>query len=295
MLGIPLFDTLITLYLFLGGAAAGALFVMSAWSIAFHRTIKEQSQRLQAAFKSLLSYGYLIGMILLIFSILCLVWDLGSPHRALSLFLRPRFTVLTFGSFALLFELLVVALLVAVNLLNPQFISGAVRKVLEYLCSVLSLAVMLYTGVFLATNASVPFWNTETLVALFLFSSLSAGISVVLLIDYFVKDQTLLLRAARPLQKAHVTILLLEMVVLACFAAIALSNPAASKSLALITSPDMLSVISVGVLGMGILVPLFLESYNLATKPYRTIPVSDVICLLGGLCLRYVIIMCGVH
>jgi formate-dependent nitrite reductase membrane component NrfD len=234
-------------------------------------------------------------MILLAFSILCLLWDLGQPERALSLFLRPHFTVLTFGSYALMFEALIVLLLIAANRFDISAINGTVRKVFEYLCCVASCAVMIYTGVFLATNISVPFWNTWTLVALFFFSSLSAGVSLVLLIDYFVKDQTLLLRAARPLQKAHVSFLLLELLSLAGFVAIAYLNPLASKSIALLQQPDMFAVAIIGVVGMGILVPLFLESYNLKTKPYRTIPVSDVICLLGGLCLRYVIIQCGVH
>jgi formate-dependent nitrite reductase membrane component NrfD len=147
----------------------------------------------------------------------------------------------------------------------------------------------------LGTNASVPFWNNWALVALFLFSSLSCGVSVVLLTDYFIKDQTLLLRAARPLQKAHVTILLLEALSLAAFLVLVFLSPAATKSIALLMQPDMLATAAIGVIGMGIVIPFFLESFNLLTKPYRTIPVSDVICLLGGFFLRYVIILCGVH
>ncbi len=295
MLGIPLFDTLVILYLFLGGAAAGALFIIAAWSIVFHRRIKERHIRLQTAFKSLMSYCYVTGMILLSFSILCLLWDLGQPQRALSLFFRPHLTVLTFGSYSLLFEVLIVAFLIAANRLDLFSISGRVRKVLEYLCCVGSSAVMIYTGVFLATNISVPFWNTWTLIALFFFSSLSAGVSLVLLIDYFVKDRTLLLRAARPLQKIHVCVLLLEAAAMAGFIAVAFFNQETSKSIEILLGAEMLPTAIIGVVGMGVIIPLILESYNLLTKPYRTIPVSDVICLLGGLCLRYVIIQCGVH
>ncbi|MDR1088955.1 MAG: polysulfide reductase NrfD [Coriobacteriales bacterium] len=295
MFGIPLFDLMVILYLFLGGASAGALCIMSAWSIVFHRREKQHSERLNSAFKSLMARCYVICALLLVFSILCLIWDLGSPERVLLLFLRPHFTVLTFGAYALLLELLIVFLLAAANLFSLSFIGGRVRKLLEYLCCVVSFAIMLYTGVFLATNAAVPFWNTWALLVLFLFSSLSAGVSIVLLIDYFIKDQTLLLRAARPLQKLHVVVLLLELLSLAAFLTVVFLDPASQKSLALLLSPSMLSVVVVGVVGMGILAPFFLESYNLRVKPFRTIPVSDAICLLGGFCLRYVIIQCGIH
>jgi formate-dependent nitrite reductase membrane component NrfD len=154
---------------------------------------------------------------------------------------------------------------------------------------------MIYTGVFLAGISSVPFWNTPALVALFLFSSLSAGISVVLLIDYFIKDQTLLLRAAKPLQRAHVIILFFEALSLVAFVVIAFMNPAASKSVTLLTGTEVIPTAIIGVVCMGIIVPLILEIYTLKTRECRTIPISDVVCLIGVFCLRYVTILCGVH
>ncbi|MDR1015124.1 MAG: polysulfide reductase NrfD [Coriobacteriales bacterium] len=290
-----MFDTLVILYLFLSGAAAGALFVMSAWSLAFHRKGQTHQYRLTRAFKSLMARCYTIGLGALVFSMLCLLWDLGTPEDALSLFTKPHATVITFGAYALLLEMLVGMALALANLFDLSAITGRMRKVLEVLCCLCSLAVMVYTGVFLASNASVPFWNTWALVALFPFSSLSAGISLVLLIDYFIKGQTLLLRAARPLQKAHVAFLLTEAALLAAFLAIALSNPAAHKSVALLTSPNLLSTSAIGVVGMGVVIPFLFEAYTLRAKECRTIPLSDVVCLFGGLCLRYVIVLCGVH
>jgi formate-dependent nitrite reductase membrane component NrfD len=289
---------LVILYLFLGGAAAGTLFVMSVWSLTFHYTDEKYEKhhyRLQRAFKSLMSRSYVTGLILLVFSVLCLIWDLGTPERMLSLFLKPHATVITFGSYALLLELLLGLLLTAANLFDLALINGRIRKLLEVLCCLCSCAVMAYTGVFLASNASVPFWNTWALVALFLFSSLSAGISVVLLTDYFIKDQTLLLRATRPLQKAHLVFLLAEALSIAAFLAIVIPSPATHKSIALLMSPDILPTAIIGTVGMGILIPLVLETYVLRIKEHRAIPVSDVICLLGGLCLRYVVVLCGVH
>jgi formate-dependent nitrite reductase membrane component NrfD len=295
LFGKPLFGTLVTLYLFLGGAAAGSLFVMAAWSLMFHRNEQKHHYRLQRAFKSLTTRCYTIGLVLLAFSILCLIWDLGTPERALSLFIKPHLTVITFGSYALLLELLIGIMLTIANLFDLSIINGRMRKVLESFCCFCSCGIMIYTGVFLASNLSVPFWNTWTLVALFFFSSLSAGISIVLLIDYFIKGQTLLLRAARPLQKAHVAFLSAETLSLAAFLVTTFSNPAAHKSAVLLIGADVLPIVVIGVFGMGIVIPLLLEVYTLKAKECRTIPVSDVVCLMGSLCLRYVIILCGVH
>lgn len=291
----PLFGTLITLYLFLGGLSAGGFLVMSAWSLAFHSVTEQQSYRLKRAFKSLMGRSYAVSLALLAISVLCLVMDLGMPSRALTLFTRPNPNVLTFGAYALLLELTVGLLLAIANIFDISFISGRMRRALEWVCCVVSLAVIAYTGVFLASNESVPFWNTWVLPALFLFSSISAGISVVLLIDYFIRDQSLLLMSAKPLHKAHIMILVMEALSLAAFITMAITNPATAKSIAILTSPGMLSTATIGVVGMGLVVPLLLESYTLRTKEGRMIPVSDVVCLMGMLCLRYVIILCGVH
>lgn len=290
-----MFGILIVAYLFLGGAASGAFFVMAFWSLAFHRRGATHPHRLHSAFKALLARVYTIALIALIASAACLVWDLLYPERALLIFLRPRPTLLTFGAFALAVLMLIGLALTIANVFDTRLIGGRARKFLEILAIPVSLAVMLYTGLFLASNASIPFWNTPWLTVLFLLSSLSAGVSAVLLIDYFVQGQTILLRAAKPLQRLHLICLAPEGAALAGFIHAAIASPGAGKSLALLTQPDMLATGIVGVAVMGIILPFLLESYALTRKECRTIPFSDVICLIGSFCLRYCIIMCGAH
>ena len=282
-------------YLFLGGAASGAYFVMAAWSLAFHRGGLEHPHRLHSAFKALLARVYAIAFIALVGSAACLVWDLLYPERALLIFLRPRPTLLTFGAWAIAAQLLIGLTLALANAFDLRIIGGRARKALEALAIPASFAVMLYTGLFLASNASIPFWNTPWLAVLFLLSSLSAGVSAVLLIDYFVQGQTLLLRAAKPLQRLHLACLALEAAVLAGFLHAGFANPDAGKSIALLMQPDTLSVGVVGVAIFGIIIPFLLEGYALTRKECRTIPFSDVVCLIGGFCLRWCVIMCGVH
>lgn len=290
-----MYGELVIAYLFLGGAAGGSYFVMSAWSLIFHRKSANFGHRICSAFSSLLSRVYGAALALMTVALLCLIWSLGIPERALLVLVRPHFTFLTLGSFFLLAQYAAGAALAAANTFGIKRISGRVRKALEAITLPLSLGVMLYTGAFLASNVSVPFWNTPWLVALFLLSSLSAGVSVVLLIDFFTQGRTVLLRAARPLQQLHLGCLALEALTLAGFLLAAFSNPQASKSIELLMQPTMLSTAVVGVLALGIVLPFLLEGYSLARKESRSIPFSDAVCLIGGFCLRYCIIMCGIH
>ena len=288
-----LYGSLVIAYLFLGGAAAGALFVMSAWSFAFRRS--ENPARLLTAFESLRSRTYTVGFLLLAFAMICLLGDLGNPGRALMVFFLPHPTVITFGAYTLAIEALLAALLLAASLPNsPLTLRGRWLDIVEALCCIGALATMAYTGIFLF-QGSIPFWNHWSIIVLFVFSSLSSGVSVVLLIDWFTQGQSLLLRATKPLQICHVACLAAEVVFLTLFVNAAFRNPLADASLSLLMEPEMLAIAGVGVIGMGIALPITLETYSITRKECRAIPVSDFICLLGGLCLRYCLITCGVH
>ena len=288
-----LYGSLVIVYLFLGGAAAGALFVMSAWSFAFRRS--ENPARLLTAFESLRRRTYTVGFLLLAFAMICLLGDLGNPGRALMVIFLPHPTVITFGAYTLAIEALLAALLLAASLPNsPLALRGRWLDIVEALCCIGALATMAYTGIFLF-QGSIPFWNHWSIIVLFVFSSLSSGVSVVLLIDWFTQGQSLLLRATKPLQICHVACLAAEVVFLTLFVNAAFRNPLADASLNLLMEPEMLAIAGVGVIGMGIALPITLETYSITRKECRAIPVSDFICLLGGLCLRYCLITCGVH
>ncbi|WP_162457348.1 NrfD/PsrC family molybdoenzyme membrane anchor subunit [Gordonibacter urolithinfaciens] len=288
-----MYGSLVIVYLFLGGAAAGALFVMSAWSFAFRRS--ENPARLLTAFESLRRRTYTVGFLLLAFAMICLLGDLGNPGRALMVFFLPHPTVITFGAYTLAIEALLAALLLAASLPNsPLALRRRWLDIVEALCCIGALATMAYTGIFLF-QGSIPFWNHWSIIVLFVFSSLSSGVSVVLLIDWFTQGQSLLLRATKPLQICHVACLAAEVVFLTLFVNAAFRNPLADASLNLLMEPEMLAIAGVGVIGMGIALPITLETYSITRKECRAIPVSDFICLLGGLCLRYCLITCGVH
>lgn len=278
-----------------GAAAATAPRPVRAFFASHAATPYTQAHRLAQAFETLQSRAYALCLALLVLAILFLFWDLGNPERVLLILLRPHATVLTFGAIFLSVEAVLGLLLVGATALRLRVLRGAAKRILEILACIFSIATMAYTGVFLLGNIGIAFWSSWTIVGLFLFSSLSCGLTLMLLVDYFIQDQTLLLRAARPLQKWHLVCLAGEALFVALFITAAANNPAATGGMEILLSPEMLPTAVVGVLGFGIAIPAISEIYALVRLDCRTIPASDAICLAGGLILRFCIIACGVH
>ena len=281
---------LVVLYLFLGGASAGAFLLTAAWSFVF--SFRQHDVRTERAFENLQRHAYTTEFALFVLAGVALFFDLGSPERVLLVFFSPRATILTFGSFAILAEVLVGGPLMAIHLFSFR-VPTLVQRVLEVLCCVVSLAVIAYTGCLLWVSA-VALWRTVTIVWLFVFSSFSSGVSIVLLVEYLSKSGSDVLRQVKALQAVHLACLVLEAVALALFTWHAFATPEAIASIALLRQPDMLATATVGVVGFGIVLPFCCEAYSLFRKEIRTIPASDAMCLMGGFLLRFVIISCGV-
>lgn len=290
-----MYGPFVVAYLFLGGAAGGTFFVASLWSLLFHAGLGYRScpADVRRAFKLLLRCAYTLGSVALAVGLLCLLGDMLFPERALLLFTRPHFTILTFGGYALLAQLAVGVALAAANLFDLGAVGGRARRVLEVACVGLSVFVMAYTGMFLYSNVGVELWHTVWIVALFLLSALSSGIAVVMLCGYFIPDQMVLLQGVRPLQAGHIACLVLEAAALACFAGSALLGPRHGALAGPLSDPANLHMAVVGVVGLGIVVPLCAEVYALFRKECRIIPVSDAVCLIGAFLLRYCVIAFG--
>jgi len=282
--------TFVVLYLFLGGAGAGALFVAAVWSLLFHRTVTRTFEQ-SRAFRALAGRLYLVGFGLLALSVFCLLIDLGSPHRFFLLFLRPTASLLSVGSFVLLATLLASGLH-ALGWPAPFW----VRKGLEVLCAVLAAVLMVYTGLYLAWMEAVPLWNNAALPALFALSSFSSGAAIVLLLVPYTRDWALLSGWVDGLHRVHLAALGLEFLALVAFVALAVVNPFAGPSLVRLVSPAGQGpwFIAGFVLG-GIVVPFGAE----AARPFtgRTAPVAaaEVLCLFGGLILRFCLVLAGSH
>lgn len=88
-----------------------------------------------------------------------LLLDLGDPSIAFNVFLRPS-SILGFGSWAIALFCLFAVLSLAFGLMPHCRASKLIEPLSQFLAMVLSLVVILYSGVFYSLFPSVPFLNT---------------------------------------------------------------------------------------------------------------------------------------
>lgn len=135
-------------------------------------------------------------------------------------------------------------------------------------------------------------WNNPALPVLFALSSLSSGLSVVLIAASFADDRFLLAADCRRLRLAHAVSLAGEMVAVGAYLALAWGDGFARPGLEALLSPnDLGSWFVVGFLGLGVALPLGAEVFAaMARRPMEAIPL-DALCIIGGLVLRFCVVI----
>ncbi|HEV2718313.1 MAG TPA: NrfD/PsrC family molybdoenzyme membrane anchor subunit, partial [Terriglobales bacterium] len=182
---------LIVSYLFLGGVSAGIYFVSALATML-------QKNGDDAAYEHIAKLGALLAPWPVMVGSFLLIFDLGRWYRFWKLFMHVKWTSpMSLGSW-LLIAFCAVSVLYFYSWLSEQqraWIFSRVPKRLSFLNRdisgkhrVLALAglpisvgVGIYTGVLLGAVQSRPFWNTNLVAQLFLFSALSTGCAVIML------------------------------------------------------------------------------------------------------------------
>ena len=279
-----LIGMLVVVYLFVGGSGAGALFVTCAWSLAFHRR-EDRTFVVTEAFEGLKRKGLFVGVALVVVSSVFLLLDLGRPELFFLLFARPTPTPISFGSFFLAADILLGAFLLVASLPFGAAVPTLAKKAAEVLCLAVSFAVMAYTGVFVAGVESVALWHTFLMPPLFVLSSLSAGIAVLLVVASLAEGGPFLVSGAPFLHRAHLAIIVLELLTIVLFVVEALSDEAASLG------PWFV----VGVGTFGIALPFVSEVVMARTGGSGASLPLGVSCLIGCFLLRFCIVAAGMH
>jgi polysulfide reductase chain C len=186
---------LIIIYLFLGGLSAGLFFVSAL------ATLLEKNGE-DPAYNRVARYGGLLAPWPVMLGCLLLIFDLGRWYRFWKLFLHLRWmSPMSIGSWLLILFTLIALLhlyswlsteqrnriflrvprqLSAIQILNQDISSW--RRPLALIGVPLSIGVGIYTGVLLGAVQSRPFWNTNLVAQMFLFSALSTGCAAVILV-----------------------------------------------------------------------------------------------------------------
>jgi formate-dependent nitrite reductase membrane component NrfD len=144
----------------------------------------------------------------------------------------------------------------------------------------------IYTGVLLSALGARPLWNSAALSILFLVSGLSTAAAFVHLVA---KDRT----ERELLAKADNGFLTLELLVIALFLiGLVTSTRVHMAAATLLLSGPYAPVFWVFVVGLGIVLPLFVQSLAVSHRIRHT-PVAPILVIVGGLILRFVIVEAG--
>lgn len=225
---------LVVLYLFLGGAGAGACTVTSLLALLCPReevcaTIQARGGakalgtaesaaapsgrrmlRAPYAYRRLLVPSFVAALGFLAAGAACLAFDLGRADRITLLLTSPAPTHITVGAWALVVCSACVALLICAWSAAERCWPDAIVRALEGIAIASGIATMLYTGFLLQSLNAVPLWTTFWMPALFALSSLSCGFALALTATQFTESALAFERVVHRMMKLDLAIIALE-------------------------------------------------------------------------------------
>lgn len=281
----------IPVYLFLGGMVAGMMLI--AGYFLFKGREKEAN----------CSCFYLpyISIVLLSLGMLALFLDL--EHKLYVWRLYTTFEVssaMSWGSWilVLVYPMLIINILLKppaalverfpiINKPKEYFFANQMRlKSFGVLTMFFGAGIGLYTGVLLSSLGARPLWSSSILWMLFLISGLSGAAAFVHVIAKNVYERELL-------AKADNAFLIIELFVIALFIiGLKTATEVQASAADLLLTGVYSSVFWVFVIGLGIVIPLFIQMLAVNHKIKHT-PIAPLMVILGGLVLRFVIVSAG--
>lgn len=305
---------LIVNYLFLGGLSAGIFFVS-----ALATYLQEDGQ---PAYPRIAKYGAMMAPWPVAFGSFLLIFDLGNWYRFYKLFVTFRwespmsigswllmiFTTLTFlyfwswlpAEFRQKLFAMVPKRLAFLNRLNVDLSQWS--RPLAMAGFPFAVGVGIYTGVLLGAVQARPFWNTNLVAQMFLFSALSTG-TAALILALSLNKKSLDFKQVRFLYTLDICFIILEFfIVLPYLIHGKLSVLAVQEALKLILGGPYTLAFWVFFLGLGLLLPLAIELWEMApvfrrkSTIHHNKPLASAAALLvlaGGYLLRFIFVYAG--
>lgn len=301
----------IALYLFLGGLVAGMMMLSGTFRLAR-----------RDAFPQALKIADLTALPLLAVGLLLLIVDLSQAQNVWRLYTTFQVTSpMSWGAWILLLAMVVLALWFASRLapISPERFwtrasgkKAALRgvralflkawalavsigawargktRLLAVATAILGVCLGFYTGLLLSTISARPLWNTAALAPLFLVSGLASGGAFLCL--FLPRDEH------DRLAPVSVAACAVELAILLAFAlTLATGTAAAQRAIGILTG-GTLGVVFVGIaIGLGLLVPFVVESFEVLHRRLAFVParLPPVLKLGGGVALRLAIVYAG--
>lgn len=281
----------IPVYLFLGGLSAGILF------FAAFNTLRNKDKEFAAS-------SYISTMIvpgLLVFGLFCLFLDLKHKMYFWRLYTTIKLeSPMSWGAWVLMLITPLSFILAAINLkkvipgwkwkhrilqLMDDFFEKY-RKTIAWILVVAAPILGIYTGILFSAFNARPLWNTSILGPLFLVSGLSTGAAVNIIFSKNHAEKQIFTRI-------DIILIGIELFLIThMFMGFKASTQVQIESAQLFLGGPYTAVFWVLMVGMGLVVPAFLEILELRKfKVPRVVPAGLV--LMGGLILRFILTNAG--
>lgn len=300
-------------YLFLAGVGAGSLTVSASIFLrggGGSRGVHVDIARYGAF---LAPIPVMVGTFLLIFELG--TFEAGNWFRWLNLYKVINLSPMSIGTWLLTF-FIILSLVFAYTFVRnapglPDEKRYALRRKLAWVAVPLGIGTAVYTGVLLGAMPARPFWNTPILAMLFLVSSLSTGVAVILLARALVhregtdpelekqyNESGYLLAASDTLL---IGFELMVVFLFVMFAYLTIGDVKSAVSVIMVGG-DLATLFWIGFVAVGLVVPVVVELYYviprlLYFKPYAAPRSAEIIVpavvLVGGFVLRYVVLIAG--
>ncbi|PVZ82841.1 cytochrome c nitrite reductase subunit NrfD [Serratia sp. S1B] len=298
-------DWPIAIYLFLIGISSG-LVTLSILLRRYHPEEGSSKSQIMLTTLFIAPTSIVLGLIILIF-------HLARPWTFWKLMFHYNFTsVMSMG--VMLFQIYMLVLVLWLALIFRDELSALLQRWLPRLATIptlltrllpllrpietlmLVLAVLLgaYTGFLLSALKSYPLLNNPLLPALFLFSGISSGIAVTLLVITFRSKANIHSREVHFLHRLETPVVWLEIFLLAAFfIGLALGDDGKLRAFSAALGGGFWAWwFWLGVVGLGLVIPLLLKAVGWGKNHLHILLISGS-SLCGVLLLRYFILYAG--
>ncbi len=286
----------IPVYLFLGGWTAGIM-VLCGWAL----WKGQRDERPHATFSLASSGLFMLALGAISLGMLALFLDLEHKLYVWRLYLTVKpLSPMSWGAWILM--LVYPVLLMGILLDPPRSLMTrvpklepvwkkltdnlTVRRVTGLVSIGTGVALGIYTGILLSALGARPLWSSAILGPLFLFSGLSAAAAFAHWASPDQPEREYLARIDNQFLASELALLLLFIIGLVT------STEAHLRAAQLFLGGPYTAVFWVGVVGLGIVLPLVIQSLAVTHRVPHT-PLAPVLVILGGLALRFVIVSAG--
>jgi protein NrfD len=281
----------IPIYLFLGGLAAGLLFFASLY------TILGKEKKYTTAIKIapiIAPFAIILGLVALLLDLKhrLFFWQLYTTIRLDSPMSWGAWTLMAITPLAFLWSA------IHINEIFPNwdwkykylkdFQQWCYKNRISFAWAIIVLAVILgvYTGILLSAFNARPLWNTSLLGPLFLVSGLSTAAATIMWLSNSSREK-------RIFSRIDLILIAIELFfIVHLFMGFLASSQVQIEAANLFLGGEFTMPFWVFVVGIGLLIPAFLEILELSGKH---IPVAfpAILILLGGLVFRFIMVEAG--